>query len=361
MLRIAHFIIVLLTATALLHPSDGYSAEPNSKTNDRLREAIKQFPDADANNDGVLTLTEARAFLQKRRSRRASQSKRPTSPDLAAIEKNGNGLWVASTGHSLVAPALGPFEAAARVAGYNGHLQVRQISGGATGAPRAHWEKAVAEQVVKRALMTGKCDVLTMGSHYEGSEVEDFARWIDLALKHNPDVDVFIMDAWPYLTDLLDVKANKTADTDATFEQYEEKMAGINKWIGDTVDQLNKEYPGKVHVIPIGNAMLELVRRQLADDLPGVDAVYVPGKKGEKASDGRVGLYRDQIHPTNPVATLEGYLYYACLYKKNPVELSKDLYKDPQLDRILRQVAWKTVTEHPRSGVKEALAAGSGS
>ena len=79
-----------------------------------------------------------------------------------------------------MAPALGPFEAAARVAGYDGHFQVRQLSGGATGAPRAHWEKPEEKQTVKRALLTGKCDVLTMGSHYEGSEVEDFARWIDL-------------------------------------------------------------------------------------------------------------------------------------------------------------------------------------
>jgi hypothetical protein len=360
MLQITRLLVFLITATALLHPSIGYSAEPTSKTNARLLEAIKQFPDADANSDGVLTLTEAKAYLQKRRNRRSAQGRKQTGPDLATIEKSGNGLWVASTGHSLVAPALGPFEAAARVAGYEGHLQVRQLSGGATGAPRAHWEKPEAEQVVKRALTTGKCDVLTMGSHYEGSEVEDFARWIDLALKHNPDIDIFIMDAWPYLTDLLDVRAKKTTDADATLEPYQQKMAGINERTGETVDRLNEKYPGKVHVIPIGSAMLELVRRQLAGELPGVDAVYAPGKKGENASDGRVGLYRDQIHPTNPVAVLEGYLYYACLYKKNPLELSKELYKNPQLDRILREVAWKTVTEHPRSGVMETMAAGSG-
>jgi len=344
--------LCLTVSVALLQAPDAFAGEPTSKTNERLRQAIEQFPDADADGDGVLTLTEAKAYLAKRKTRRSAEANRPKQPDLAKLEKSGNGLWVASTGHSLVAPALGPFEAAARVAGFDGHLQVRQISGGATGAPRAHWEKPEEQQFVKRALATGKCDVLTMGSHYKGSEVEDFARWIDLAIEHNPEIAIFVQDAWPYLTELLDVKAGKTDDADATFEKYQAKMAGINEWIGDTVDRLNEKYPGKVHLIPIGNAMLELVRRQLAGELPGVDAIYVPGKKDEKPSDGRVGLYRDTIHPTEPVAMLEGYLYYACLYKRNPMELSKGLYKDPELDRILREVAWKTVTEHPRSGVK---------
>ncbi len=346
-------IVLLIAPIALLQVPSGFAAEPTSKTDERLRVAIERFPAADADGDGVLTLTEARTFLQKRKKNRPAQAKRASQPDLTKIEKTGKGLWVASTGHSLVAPALGPFEAAARVAGYDGHLQVRQLSGGATGAPRAHWEKPEEQQVVKRALMTGKCDVLTMGSHTEGSEVEDFARWIDLALKHNPDTVIYVMDAWPYLTGLLDVKAGKVADADATFDRYAEQMAQFGGWLGQTVDQLNQKYPGKVRMIPIGNAMVELVRRQLAGELPGVDAVYVPGKKGEESGDGRVGLYRDSIHPTTPVATLEGYLYYACLYKKNPMELSKGLYKNAELDRILREVAWKTVVGHPRSGVEE--------
>ncbi len=344
-------LLILSVSICAFIPIVALSDEPTSQTNERLREALTRFPKADGNGDGVLTLTEARAFLQSRKRKRAPAASRK-EPDLAAMTKTGNGLWVASTGHSLVAPALGPFEAAARVGGFSGHFQVRQISGGVTGSPRSHWEKPKELQVVKRALMTGKCDVLTMGAHYEGSEVDDFARWINLGLQHNPDMVFYIQDAWPYLTDLLDERAGKTADSDATFETYQGKAEQINQWIGETVDQLNQRYPGKVHVIPVADAMLELVRRQLAGDLPGVDALYVPQKKGEKPADGRVGLYRDSIHPTSPVSILEGYLYYACLYKNNPCDLSKELYKDPQLDRILREVAWKTVREHAKSGVK---------
>jgi hypothetical protein len=358
MLRLTR-VAVLLGLFAFPAIASSFPQEVTSENNDRLRQGLARFPAADTDGDGVLTMAEARAFMQARagsvsRPRRVGAGK---EVDLATLEKSGKGLWVASTGHSLVAPALGPFGEAAKLGGFDGHLQVRQLSGGATGSPGSLWVKPEPQQVVKRALATGKCDVLTMGSHSEGSTVEDLARWIDLALEHNPDTVVYVMDAWPHLHELLDMQGKKTTEADATLENYEQKMGQFNGLIRKAVDQLNKKFPGKVHVIPIGNAMLDLVRRQLDDELPGVDAIYVPGKKGEN-NESRVGLYRDRIHPTAPVATLEGYLYYACLYKKNPVDLPKGLYRDAELDRILREVAWKTVTEHPLSGVTEKQAAG---
>jgi len=328
-------------------------AEETSETSVRLRQGLEQYPAADANGDGVLTMTEARAFLAARKAKGSTPRKRPAPKevDLTTVEKTGKGLWVASTGHSLVAPALEPFGRAAASAGLDGHRQIRQLSGGASGAPRSHWEKPDSEQVVKRALATGKCDVLTMGSHSVGSEVEDFARWIDLGLKHNPEMVFFVQDAWPYLTELFDVKGNKTADSDADFERYATATDRFGGWIAERVDALNDKYPGKVHVIPIGGAMRELVRRQLAGELPGVDAVYVPGRKDAEPGKGQLGLYRDNIHPTGAVEALEGYLYYACIYKQNPVDLPQGVYPNSELDQILREVAWKTVIEHPRSGV----------
>ncbi|MGE0761022.1 MAG: alpha/beta hydrolase fold domain-containing protein, partial [Pirellulaceae bacterium] len=45
-------------------PPSSFADDP-PQTNDRLRELLKQFPDADANRDGVLTLDEARDYRQK--------------------------------------------------------------------------------------------------------------------------------------------------------------------------------------------------------------------------------------------------------------------------------------------------------
>jgi len=239
----------------------------------------------------------------------------PEAAAISAAEKTGDGLWVASTGHSLVGPALGPFETIAKAAGHDGHRQIRQLSGGATGSPRAHWEKPEDKQIMKPALETGKWDVLTMGAHYEGSEIDDFDRWIELGLKHNPEMVFYIQDAWPRLPDLLEGGGRDAEGARVTLDRYEARMKEFNDSIGAKVEALNKRHPGKVHVIP-------------------------------------VALYRDAIHPSSIVATLEGYLYYACVYGKNPMDVPGHVFEDTAIDHVLREVAWQVVTEHPHTGVK---------
>lgn len=73
-------------------------AEETSETSDRLKQALQRFPAADANNDGILTLAEARAFLQKQKQ---NQRKRPTPThaDVAYGEhaRNQLDLWLANS------------------------------------------------------------------------------------------------------------------------------------------------------------------------------------------------------------------------------------------------------------------------
>jgi len=52
-------VVVVLLPTAA-------PAEVTSKNNRRLKAALKRYPDADANKDGVLTLNEARAYMARR-------------------------------------------------------------------------------------------------------------------------------------------------------------------------------------------------------------------------------------------------------------------------------------------------------
>ena len=96
MLRLPHFL-TLIISISLLQPSNASVAEPTSENSDRLRQAIERFPEADANGDGVLTLTEARAFMNKRRGDRSAQAKKPKELDLTTVDKSGNGLWVLAT------------------------------------------------------------------------------------------------------------------------------------------------------------------------------------------------------------------------------------------------------------------------
>jgi len=337
-------ILACAAAVAFGASALAWAAEATSENNERLKAALQKYPAADANKDGVLTLTEAKAHLDARRAKQGGGWTNAGNRGLAqfkAMEKTDAGLWVASTGHSLVAPAMGPFAAITRDAGYDGHVGVKQISGGATGAPLAQWQRTGDRQIMKPALALGKWDVMTMGTHIVGSEVEDFGRWIELGLKHNPNMIFYIQDVWPRLTDTV-------KDGQFQLESYEEKMDYVNAFVAKRVDALNKQFGNKVFVIPVGNGMRELVRMHEAGNLPGIDAIHV----SKNNAGGRAGLYRDGIHPSGPVAQMEGYIYFACIYKKNPAEVPGQGVKDAQLDKILRQVAWKVVTEHPHSGVK---------
>jgi hypothetical protein len=47
------------------------SAQVTSENNEMLREGLKRYPEADTNKDGVLTLEEGRAFLQKMKKKPA--------------------------------------------------------------------------------------------------------------------------------------------------------------------------------------------------------------------------------------------------------------------------------------------------
>lgn len=57
---------------------------------------------------------------------------------------------------------------------------------------------------------------------------------------------------------------------------------------------------------------------------------------------------------------LEGYVFYATLYGKSPELISAPITfkKNPgfltaDVDKILREIAWKAVVEHPLSGVTD--------
>lgn len=319
------------------------------------KEAERFLTAMDSDEDGMVTVAEAIAYMKTRaRNTTRTGGRRDRTfraRELDSREKTGNGLWVVSIGHSCVVPAIEPFVKIAVADGYENHTQVRQIAGGAAGAAEAQWNRSDDQQDAKQALSTGKIDVMTFGhlvaanGKSYGCDVEDYKRWIEFGLKHNPDMKFHIQDLWPWLPGAQ----RSVKFEDFNLADYEAAMTHVSKSLASIVEELNREYPDRVRVIPVGPAMVELVRKVTKSELPGVDAVLVPPKEASE----RVGLYRDMIHPTNVIATLEGYIYYACLYGKNPAELKTGICRDESLDRILRDVAWNVVTQHPLSGVRE--------
>ena len=314
-------------------------------------EANRFFDQMDSDQDGEVTVTEATAFMKARRQRAGRPGYATKAADFEAVEKTDNGLWVVSIGHSCVAPAIFPTVSISRAAGYENHLHLMQFGGAGHGAARAQWNRPENTQEAKPALALGKIDVMTFGhlvdagGRTHGCDVEDYKRWIDFALDHNPDIRFYIQDLWPWLP----TEGRSVSLEDFDLAQFESQMDHVTEVLSEVVHELNDEYPDRIHVLPVGPGVVELVRRLQTDRLPGVDALVVSPE--EFADTKRIGLYRDMIHPSNVSATLEGYVYYACLYGHDPRECDAAAFDDPVLDELIRDVAWRAVTDHPLSGV----------
>ena len=73
------------------------AAEPTSKANANLKRILERYPQADVNKDGVLTLTEAKAFQKKRQKREVNRPMlKPTNSDISygPHKRNRLDLWL---------------------------------------------------------------------------------------------------------------------------------------------------------------------------------------------------------------------------------------------------------------------------
>src|SRR3954466_7126937 len=64
---------------SLCLPPCARSEDQTSENNERLRQGLKQYPEADTNKDGILTMAEGLAYLAKVRAK----SSAPSAADLA--------------------------------------------------------------------------------------------------------------------------------------------------------------------------------------------------------------------------------------------------------------------------------------
>jgi hypothetical protein len=99
-----------------------------------------------------------------------------------------------------------------------------------------------------------------------------------------------------------------------------------------------------VYVVPVGQAVLALRENIIKGEAPGIN------KQSE--------LFTDPIgHPNAHVKVLAGYCHFAVIYRRSPVGLPVPgiLAKLPEaekLNRLLQELAWQAVTQHPLSGVR---------
>lgn len=368
--------------------SDGFAQ--TSETSPQLKRALARFPDADADDDGILTLREAREYQHKQRGRRQAASTdsdtggsarpayeteifRPTAAELAAAMdadnaagqrkalhfEKGNGLRIVSTGHSWVGPALRTLPEIAAAAGLDGQHIRSHTGGGRTGSANAIWRKEFgkyadepARPILLPAIATGQWDVMTWGAFY-GDRPEYFSQWIDVSLKANSKMVFYLQDGWPIFDRGLH-KADAAQVLRALDQAHRQAQQTTFR---EFYDVMQKKYPDKVFILPAGAAVVDMLHRYYAGELPSFDCV-------SEHLGGTKGIFQDGSHLSrnSGMEWLVGYVYYGTLYRRSPEKIASLVPPNvpPEVDRAMRQAAWNAIINSPYSGVSDANGDGIG-
>jgi hypothetical protein len=211
-----------------------------------------------------------------------------------------------------------------------------------------HWDLPDPQNKVKAALRAGEVDVLTVAPHLlipdEG--IDNFTK---LGLEKNPRLRVLVQASW-LPRDATPIGAKFTnemrnAVTSADLKRIHDQQNVWLKSIEDQVRKLNQSVGHEaVYIVPAGDAVMALRQRIIDGKVPGLT----------KQAD----LFRDELgHPQSPMVMLVTYCQFAAIYRRSPVGLPvpallKDAPQAAELNRVLQEIAWNTVSNYSLSGVK---------
>ncbi len=270
--------------------------------------------------------------------------------DGKAISAIEHGQRVFSCGHSFHVFVPGILGDIAKGDGIKDHVQVG-MSGIGGARIIQHWDVAEEKNKAKEALRSGKVDVLTMSPIFLPDD--GIAKFTELALEHNPKIRITIQEFWmPFdrgVTEFPPKDRPKEIDRNSkTPIELRQMHAAYFKMMDDHVRELNKKHDRQaLFVVPVGQAVIALRERIIAGTAPGLKT------QGE--------LFTDPIgHVKQPVQALNAYCHYAVIYRKSPVGLpvpgvlkkAQNQEEVESLNRLLQELAWDAVRQHPLSGVK---------
>ena len=280
----------------------------------------------------------------------------PLTPVAAEEKKNDKlaepitkGLRMYTCGHSFHVWVPGIVADLCKKAGIEGHVQVGLSSIGGSRTIQ-HWNVPDDKYKSKEALMSGKVDVLTLSPIFLPDEgIENFTK---LALEHNKDIRIVVQPIW-LRNDIYEPTMKKPEKVDhnaMTGEDLRKRHAEHFSRMDAHVRELNKKYGnGKpfMFVAPAPQALIVLREKIIAGQAPGL-----------KTQD---DLFTDATgHGKPPLMVLVAYCNYAVIYRRSPVGLpvpnilkgAKLGDQEEKLNRLLQELAWDAVLQHPLSGVR---------
>ena len=261
----------------------------------------------------------------------------------------GSGLRIVGTGHSWMVPGYRTLPQIAKAARLEQYLRTH-CSGGETGGIRMMWENengilsypGKPTPTCMAAITTGEWDAMVWGC-YTNDRPEYYLAWIDFCMKYNPKMEFYVFNAWPQYADGFG-----DGDRQPRVENYRARAEKMDETFTKLIADIDKRYADKVHILPTCDAMMAAIELYFKGKLPGMKGLNrkVDGKSPSIWSDGgHLGAGMDR---------LEGYVFYATLYKTSPelIEAVLPLHND-KLDKIFRKIAWQAVVNNPLSDVTD--------
>jgi len=255
--------------------------------------------------------------------------------------------------HSLMWDVPAPLAEMVKAYGITNHTLAIQQKG--FSRTQQFWDEAEAQSQAKQALKAGKMDDFVMSP----MDMPDtgVAEFVKLGILNNPHMRFFVQNNWAgFNNDGQKAQQSMQLMMSGKLKQWdqttEEDLKTLNteceKAFEAQVKQINEQIGHEVlFIIPTSQANSDLRAQIIRKEFPGLD----------KQSD----LFLDQIgHPKPPLVALNAYLHFATIYGRSPVGLpiptilkkANNPKWDDNFNKSLQELAWKTVTAYPLSGVK---------
>ncbi len=208
-------------------------------------------------------------------------------------------------GHSFFAPIAKAFDSHPARAGFTEHQQTVVFRGGPNGSPAALWNNRSSQvEDAKSALKSGEIDLLALTYYPLMSSIDDYRKWIDLALENNKKTIIVIHFPWPRYMD-------------RTLEQYEFMNRLKLSYLIWVMKELKEQYPGTdFRCIQQGRWMIGLWKAFEEGKLAEISVVKRAGWR-----DRNKCLFRDTLgHGGKIPIELGALLWLATIYE---VDLEK--------------------------------------
>jgi hypothetical protein len=231
-----------------------------------------------------------------------------------------------------------------------GHVQLGVSSIGGSRVSQ-HWDIADDKNKAKKELKTGKVDVLTLSPIFlPDPGIENFTQ---LALEHNKDIRILVQPIW-LRWDIYEPTTKRPEKVDhnaITGEELRKRHEPYFKSVDEHIRELNRKH-GKTVLfeVPAPQAVIALREKIIAGKAPGLKT--------------QEDLFTDALgHGKPPLQALVAYCNYAVMYRRSPVGLpvpnvlkqAKLGDQEEKLNRLLQELAWEAVKQHPHAGVRQEV------